>query len=183
MTIKTTPLEGLLEIYPKIWSDSRGYFFESFRSDWLQSRGIDIDWVQENQSFSKAGTVRGLHFQRAPFAQAKLVRVIHGRVLDVAVDLRNGSKTFGSVFAIELNAEIHNMLLIPEGFAHGFSALEDSVFTYKCSNLYDKETEGGILWNDPALRIDWQVKNPIISEKDAVLPSLKEFIDINGGGL
>lgn len=181
MNIKTTPLEGLLEIYPKVWKDSRGYFFESYRHDWLADHGMDIQWMQENQSFSKAGTVRGLHFQREPFAQAKLVRVISGRVLDVAVDLRKGSKTFGSYFAIELDAELHNMLLIPEGFAHGFSALEDSVFSYKCSNVYNKESEGGVLWNDPDLGIDWEVKHPILSEKDLELPTLREFIERYGG--
>lgn len=181
MNIKTTPLEGLLEIYPKIWKDSRGYFFESYRNDWLTEYGIGTQWKQENQSFSKAGTVRGLHFQREPFAQAKLVRVISGRVLDVAVDLRKGSKTFGSFFAIELNSDLHNMLLIPEGFAHGFSAFEDSIFTYKCSNVYDKDSEGGILWNDPDLGINWEVKRPILSGKDLELPSLKEFIENHGG--
>lgn len=176
MKIRKTPLEGVLEILPKVWEDNRGYFFESFRQDILKSFGIDEKWVQENQSFSKAGTLRGLHFQKGDFAQAKLVRVISGRVLDVVVDLRVNSLTFGNVYSLELDAKLHNMLYVPKGFAHGFSVLEDAVFSYKCSNYYHKESEGGILWNDPDLKIDWKLKNPILSERDQDWPTLKEFL-------
>lgn len=176
MKIRKTPLEGVLEILPKVWEDNRGYFFESFRQDIINSFGIDEKWVQENQSFSKAGTLRGLHFQKGDFAQAKLVRVISGRVLDVVVDLRINSLTFGNVYSLELDAKLHNMLYIPRGFAHGFSVLEDAVFSYKCSNYYHKESEGGILWNDPDLKIDWKLKDPILSERDQDWPTLKDFL-------
>ncbi|PRY86019.1 dTDP-4-dehydrorhamnose 3,5-epimerase [Mongoliibacter ruber] len=183
MKIIESPIKGVFEIYPKIWEDTRGYFFESYRSDYLRDNGIDPEWLQENQSFSKAGTVRGLHFQRQPYGQCKLVRVLTGRVLDVAVDLRKGSPTFGKAFIVELNAKKHNMLYIPTDFAHGFSVLEDAVFSYKCSNYYNKESEGGILWNDPELGIDWGVDSPILSEKDEKWPTLSEFKEKSGGGL
>jgi dTDP-4-dehydrorhamnose 3,5-epimerase len=181
--LKSTPISGLTEIFPTIFPDSRGYFFESFREDWLKNAGIDVSFVQDNQSYSQKGTVRGLHFQRSPFAQAKLVRVITGKVLDVAVDLRKGSPTFGSHFSTVLDGETNNLLYIPQGFAHGFSVLEDAIFTYKCSDYYNKASEGGILWNDPALAIDWQVNEPIISEKDTAWPTLDEFKAQSGGGL
>jgi dTDP-4-dehydrorhamnose 3,5-epimerase len=183
MEIKETPIEGVLELRPKVWADTRGYFFESFRKDILEKAGIRDNWLQENQSFSKKNTVRGLHFQRSDFAQAKLVRVISGRVLDVVVDLRGNSKTFGSVYTIELNAETHNMLYIPTGFAHGFSVLEDTVFSYKCSNYYNKESEGGLLWSDKDLSIDWKVNAPILSERDETWPTFKEFISMQPNGL
>lgn len=178
---KKTTLEGVLEIYPKVFDDQRGYFFESYREDWLQSEGIQEKWVQDNQSFSQKGTVRGLHFQRGAHAQAKLVRVIQGKVLDVVVDLRKGSKTFGKSFSTVLDTERHNLLYVPVGFAHGFSVLEDAIFVYKCSNYYNKQSEGGILWNDTDLNIDWKVGQPIISEKDEVWPTLKEFIKSEEG--
>lgn len=181
--IRSTPISGLLEIFPKIFPDSRGYFFESFRQDWLQKEGIDENWIQDNQSFSQKGTVRGLHFQNSPFAQAKLVRVISGKVLDVAVDLRKGSPTFGEHFSTILDAERSNLLYVPVGFAHGFSVLEDAVFVYKCSNYYNKSAEGGILWNDPKLGIDWRVDEPIISEKDQLWTTLDEFATQSEGGL
>ena len=179
----TTPISGLLEIFPRVFPDSRGYFFESFRQDWLQKLDINEDWVQDNQSFSRQGTVRGLHFQREPFAQAKLVRVISGRVLDVAVDLRKGSPTFGKSYATELDTVRNNLFYIPTGFAHGFAVIEDAIFAYKCSNYYNKESEGGILWSDPALGIDWGVADPIISEKDQLWPTLEQFRLESGGGL
>lgn len=179
--IKTTPIEGLLEIFPRIFPDNRGYFFESFREDWLKNRGVEEKWVQDNQSFSQKGTVRGLHFQQEPHAQAKLVRVISGKVLDVALDLRKGSPTFGKHFSTILDAERFNLFYVPRGFAHGFSVLEDAIFAYKCSNFYHKESEGGILWNDPALGIDWGVSAPIISEKDKLWPTLSEFQELTGG--
>lgn len=183
MKIIQTLIGGLFEIYPQVFEDNRGYFLESFRSNAFIDAGIDKVWVQENQSFSKAGTVRGLHFQKSPHAQAKLVRVITGKVLDVAVDLRKGSPTFGQSFTQVLDSKLHNMLYIPEGFAHGFSVLEDAVFTYKCSAYYNRESEGGILWNDPALKIDWKVSNPILSDKDKIWPTLEEFVALSEGGL
>ncbi|WPR75060.1 dTDP-4-dehydrorhamnose 3,5-epimerase [Algoriphagus sp. NG3] len=180
--LKKAPLAGVVEIFPRVFEDQRGYFFESYRADWLKSEGITHDWVQDNQSFSQKGTVRGLHFQRGEFAQAKLVRVIQGKVLDVIVDLRKDSSTFGQAFSTILDAKLNNLLYVPVGFAHGFSVLEDAIFAYKCSNYYSKESEGGVFWNDPTLGIDWQVQEPIISEKDAVWPTLEEF-KLSEGGL
>ena len=176
MKILTTPIEGLFEIYPRVFEDNRGYFFESFKKSELREYGIEKEWVQENQSFSKAGTVRGLHFQKEPHAQAKLARVLKGKVLDVVVDLRKSSATYGKVFTKVLDDKQHNMLYIPEGFAHGFSVLEDAVFSYRCSNYYNKSSEGGVIWNDPTLAIDWEVENPILSEKDQVSPLFKDFV-------
>ncbi|MFD2034417.1 dTDP-4-dehydrorhamnose 3,5-epimerase [Belliella marina] len=181
MKIISTPIKGLLELQPNVFEDSRGYFFESFRADTLAAHGIDVKWVQENQSHSSVGAVRGLHFQKGPHAQAKLVRVTQGKVLDVVVDLRKGSETYGQAVSLVLDAKKHNMLFIPEGFAHGFSVLETATFVYKCSNYYNKESEGGILWNDPGLNIDWQVSDPIISEKDCGWNTLEEFTKITGG--
>jgi dTDP-4-dehydrorhamnose 3,5-epimerase len=139
--------------------------------------------VQDNQSFSQKGTVRGIHFQRGVHAQAKLVRVIAGKVLDVAVDLRKGSPSFGQVYSTILDTEKNNLLYIPAGFGHGFSVLEDAVFVYKCSNYYHKDSEGGVRWSDPSLGIDWQVAEPIVSEKDQILPTLAEFVEAFQGGL
>jgi dTDP-4-dehydrorhamnose 3,5-epimerase len=181
--IKQTSLPGLLEIFPRVFPDSRGYFFESFRQDWLDQLGVHESWVQDNQSFSQKGTVRGIHFQRGVHAQAKLVRVIAGKVLDVAVDLRKGSPSFGQVYSTILDTEKNNLLYIPAGFGHGFSVLEDAVFVYKCSNYYHKDSEGGVRWSDPSLGIDWQVAEPIVSEKDQILPTLAEFVDAFQGGL
>lgn len=173
--IKTTPIQGLVEIFPKVFRDNRGYFFESFREDWLENLGITENWVQDNQSFSQKGTVRGLHFQRKPFGQAKLVRVISGKVLDVVIDLRRDSPTFGKTYSTILDSEKNNLLYIPEGFGHGFSVLEDAIFVYKCSNYYKHSAEGGILWSDPCLNINWMIENPIISDKDKLWPTLNEF--------
>ncbi len=173
-----THIQDLLIIQPKVWEDERGYFFESYSRELLHDAGIDADFVQDNQSLSQKGALRGLHFQASPFAQGKLVRVIQGKVLDVAVDLRKNSSTFGDHMTIELSAENHSMFWIPPGFAHGFLTLEDqTIFTYKVSNLYNKASEGGILWNDPDLNIDWKI-NPtevILSEKDKLLPRLKHI--------
>jgi dTDP-4-dehydrorhamnose 3,5-epimerase len=169
-------IEGPLIIKPKVFSDSRGYFFESYSAQLFKSMGVDHAFVQDNQSMSQKGTVRGLHFQADPFAQGKLVRVVQGAVIDVAVDIRKGSPTYGKHFDIELTAENKLMFWVPPGFAHGFSTLEDNtVFQYKCTNYYDKASEGGILWNDPELNINWGVAETIISEKDTVLPELKNF--------
>ncbi|MDN3669002.1 dTDP-4-dehydrorhamnose 3,5-epimerase [Echinicola jeungdonensis] len=183
MEIRNTPIQDVFEIYPKIFNDARGYFLETYREDLLAEKGINTQWVQDNQSFSVAGTVRGLHFQHAPYAQAKLVRVISGKVWDVCVDLRKDSPSFGQAYGVILDGVKHNMLFVPEGFAHGFAVLEDAVFTYKCSNFYNKASEGGIIWNDIDLNLDWDVSNPIISEKDAALPTLEEFKQQTGGGL
>lgn len=176
MQIKETGIQGLVELIPNIFPDDRGWFFESFKDSVFQAAGIPTRFPQENMSFSRKGVIRGLHFQREPFAQGKLVRVIKGRVLDVVVDLRQQSATFGKVYYCELDGNRHNMLMVPEGFAHGFAALEESIFQYKCTNVYSKPHEGGIVWNDPELSIDWQVKNPIVSAKDAELPTLKQVL-------
>ncbi len=174
-----TPIQDLLIIQPKVWKDERGYFFESYSRKLLQDAGIDADFVQDNQSLSQKGALRGLHFQAPPFAQGKLVRVIQGKVLDVAVDLRKNSVTFGKHAAVELSAENHSIFWIPPGFAHGFLTLEDNtIFTYKVSNVYNKESEGGLLWNDPDLNINWQIHadEVILSEKDKLLPRLKDLL-------
>lgn len=176
MQIKKTGIDGLIEIYPTIFQDDRGWFYEFYKEETFRKNGIEYDFVQENQSWSKKGVVRGLHFQRPPYAQAKLVTVLTGKVLDVVVDIRPGSSTFKQVYYCLLDSNKRNMLMIPDGFAHGFAALEDSIFFYKCSNVYNKESEAGIRWNDPELNIDWRVSNPIVSEKDAQLPALAELV-------
>lgn len=171
-----TPIEGLIIIKPKIFTDSRGYFFESFNKKIFAKNGIDIDFVQDNQSLSQKGTVRGLHLQNSPFAQAKLVRVIKGKVLDIAVDIRKNSPTYGQHYSCELSEENQVQFFIPTGFAHGFATLEDNtIFSYKCSNFYNKESEDSIYWNDPDLKINWGVEKPILSEKDKQSKSFKEF--------
>lgn len=176
MQVVETPFEGLVEIIPTVYKDDRGWFYEFYKEQNFKAAGIDYTFLQENQSFSKKGVIRGLHFQRQPHAQAKLVSVISGKVLDVVVDLRPASKTFGEVYYCELDSERHNMLMVPDGFAHGFSALEDSIFFYKCSRVFHKESESGIIWNDPQLEINWQVDTPIVSEKDQLLPTLEELL-------
>ncbi len=178
MHFKTTYIEGIVEISPRIFNDERGFFFESYQKQLFSEHGIPSDFVQDNQSFSKKGVLRGLHFQKPPFAQGKLVRVIVGRALDVAVDIRENSPTFGQHVCLILDAASHNMIYIPEGFAHGFLALEDTVLQYKCTNVYHKASEGGIIWNDSNLSIDWNIENPIVSEKDCILPTLEELIKI-----
>lgn len=178
MEIITTPIEGLLIIEPKVFHDARGYFVETYNEQRYREAGIDAQFVQDNQSCSSFGVVRGLHFQRPPYTQAKLVCCTQGRVLDVAVDLRKGSKTFGQWFSVELTEENHRQFFIPRGFAHGFSVLsEKAVFTYKCDNLYHPEADGGLLLSDPALNIDWQVpvEQRIISDKDTKHPLLKDL--------
>ena len=175
MTVKSTGFDGLHEIQPKIFDDSRGFFMESYHQEKFKDLGINYNFVQDNQSFSKKGVVRGLHFQIAPYAQTKLVRVIWGRVQDVVVDMREGSSTFGKAYHCELDSERQNMLLIPKGFAHGFATLEDSVFFYKCDGYYHPESERGILWNDPELNLNWGISKPMVSEKDMKLPTFKEF--------
>jgi len=180
--IRKTSIEGLVEIFPKFFRDERGLFFESYNINTFQALGLPTNFVQDNQSFSHKGVLRGLHFQTGPFAQGKLVRVVKGLVLDVAVDIRPESPTFGKYEVFELDGERHNMAYIPEGFAHGFVALEDSIFTYKCTNVYDKASEGGILWNDPQLEIEWGISDPIVSEKDQVLPTFREYFEARSIG-
>lgn len=175
MKFKETPFKGLIELEPRVFEDERGFFFESFHEEHLKEIGIGKPFVQDNQSFSTKGVLRGLHLQKAPYAQGKLVRVISGKVLDVVVDLRKNSATFGEHYKVVLDAKRHNMLYIPEGFAHGFVTLEDAMFFYKCTNFYNKDSETGIIWNDPALNIDWMLEKPIVSAKDQELPSFDEF--------
>jgi dTDP-4-dehydrorhamnose 3,5-epimerase len=176
LKITKTPIEGLLIIEPQIFKDARGYFFESYNEAKFKEAGIELNFVQDNQSLSQTGAVRGLHFQAPPFEQGKLVRVVQGAVMDVVVDIRKGSPTYGQNFSIELSAENQLMFFIPPGFAHGFETLLDqTIFLYKCTNVYNKASEGGLLWNDPALGINWQTNEPIVSEKDLILPLLKDF--------
>jgi len=167
MKIIKTKIEGLLIIRPRVFEDERGYFFESWSKAAFENAGLDINFVQDNQSLSSKGVVRGLHFQNPPFAQGKLVQVLKGSVLDVAVDIREKSASYGKHVSVLLSGENKTMFWIPPGFAHGFSTLEDNtMFSYKCSGVYNKESEGSLMWNDTDLNIDWQIKNPIISEKD-----------------
>lgn len=168
MQIIYTPIEGLVILEPRIFHDTRGYFYESYNQQKMSELGIDTIFVQDNQSYSQKGVIRGLHFQRPPFAQAKLVRVIKGKVLDVAVDIRKSSPTYGQHYSVLLTGDNHQQFFIPEGFAHGFVALEDnSIFTYKCSQFYHKEAEMSIRYNDPILNIDWGLdETPIMTEKD-----------------
>tara|TARA_B100000963_G_C22629781_1_gene674290 strand:+ start:297 stop:863 length:567 start_codon:yes stop_codon:yes gene_type:complete len=172
-----TEIEGLVIVEPTIFEDDRGYFYESYNQNEFESSGIFPKvFVQDNQSKSSKGVLRGLHFQKPPFAQGKLVRVLSGAVLDVAIDLRKNSKTYGHHFSIELTGDNHKMFWVPPGFAHGFLTLEDdTIFCYKCTNPYHKQSEVCILWNDPDLNIDWKIDNPIISEKDQEGIELKNF--------
>jgi dTDP-4-dehydrorhamnose 3,5-epimerase len=176
MEIRTTGFEGLVEIIPTVFTDNRGWFFEFYKENTFQSHNIRYKFVQENESFSRKGVIRGLHLQVHPHAQAKLVTVISGKVLDVVVDLRRESKTFKKVYYCMLDDDSKKLLMVPEGFAHGFAAMEDSIFFYKCSQPYHREAETGVVWNDPELNIDWQVKNPILSEKDLLLPTLSDLL-------
>lgn len=171
MKINDVYIEGLKIIEPDIFHDERGYFFESYNEHKFADAGIKEQFVQDNQSLSLLGVLRGLHFQTGEYAQAKLVRVISGSVIDIAVDLRKDSPTFGKYFSIELNDINNLMFYIPVGFAHGFVALKNNtIFSYKCSKAYNKNSESGLLWCDPQLNINWGMLNPIISSKDAILP-------------
>lgn len=174
--IKTT-IPDLYIVKPNVFEDHRGYFFESYNKENFLRNGIDQNFVQDNESKSAKGVLRGLHFQKPPFAQGKLVRVMRGSVLDVAVDIRKNSPTYGQWASVELTQDNKWMYWVPPGFAHGFVTLEDStVFFYKCTNVYNKESEGSILWNDPDLKIDWQMENPILSDKDQTSPLFKDFV-------
>lgn len=176
MKIEQTFINDLVILTPDVFEDERGYFFESYNKNKLSGLGIDVNFVQDNQSFSQRGTLRGLHYQNPPFAQTKLVRVLQGEIMDVAVDLRKDSATYGKHFSVKLTAENKKQLLVPQGFAHGFSVLsETAVVMYKCDEFYNKPSEGGIRFDDPSLNIDWgmNLKDAIVSEKDQILP----FID------
>ena len=176
MEVKELSIKGLLEIRPAIFRDDRGYFFESHNTATFKKAGLDLNFVQDNQSFSKKGTIRGLHYQSPPFAQGKLVWVALGKVLDVMVDLRKDSPDFGKYLQVELSSDDFRMLYIPPGFAHGFATLRDNtIFSYICSHTYHKESEGTVLWNDLDLNIDWQLQNPLLSEKDMNGTIFKSF--------
>ncbi|MFT3748033.1 MAG: dTDP-4-dehydrorhamnose 3,5-epimerase [Agriterribacter sp.] len=177
MPFTKTGIPGLVLFQPKIFEDSRGYFFESYNKETFSTEGLAYNWVQDNESYSGYGVIRGLHFQNNPKAQAKLIRALEGKIYDVAVDIRKGSPTFGKWFGVELSAENKLQLLIPKGFAHGFSVLSETAkVLYKCDNLYDKNAEGGIMYNDGSLNIDWKipVDKSIISDKDLHHPLLKD---------
>ena len=178
MKVLKTAIEGLLIIEPTLFGDSRGYFFESYNKQrFNEAIGLDINFVQDNQSKSCYGVLRGLHFQKPPYAQSKLVRCVRGKVLDVAVDIRKGSPTYGQHVAVELTEDNHRQLFIPHGFAHGFVVLsEEAIFQYKCDNFYHKESEGAIAWNDPEINIDWTIPfdDVMLSDKDKVNPLLKD---------
>ena len=177
MKVTALPIDGVLLIEPQIFGDARGWFYETYNEERYRVAGVCETFVQDNQSFSQKNVVRGLHFQKPPFTQAKLVSVIQGAVLDVAVDLRAGSPTYGQYVSAVLTGENHYQLFVPKGFAHGFSVLEDNtIFAYKCSNLYNKESEGNIVYNDPDIHVEWGVDNPILSEKDKIGPTLREFV-------
>lgn len=177
MEVIETEIKDLLIIKPRVFADARGYFFESYNEGVFKKHGIDAHFMQDNQSLSSSNVLRGLHFQAPPFDQGKLVRVITGAVLDVAVDIRKGSPTYGKHVALELNEENKTMFFIPPGFAHGFLTLRDNtIFSYKCTNLYNKESEGCVLWNDADLNIDWNCKNPILSEKDIAGTPFRSFV-------
>ena len=179
MNFIKTSLEGVFILEPQVFTDARGYFFEIYNKSVFEAAGLHYNFVQDNQSKSVYGTIRGLHFQKGEHAQAKLVRVLEGTVLDVAVDLRSASPTYGRYEAVELSAENQRQLLIPRGFAHGFSVLsETAVFAYKCDNFYCREAEGGIRFDDPTLAIDWRIdkEKAVIAEKDRQHPFFAEFI-------
>lgn len=176
MEAKEVTIPGLLIIQPDVFYDSRGYFFESYNKSKFNKIGLDVAFIQDNQSFSSKGILRGLHFQNPPFAQGKLLSVARGAVLDVAVDIRKDSKFYGKHFSIILSEENKTMFWVPPGFAHGFLALEDNtLFMYKCTREYNKESERVIRWNDPDLKINWNVTNPVISEKDANAPLFRNL--------
>ncbi|MGB0891253.1 MAG: dTDP-4-dehydrorhamnose 3,5-epimerase [Flavobacteriaceae bacterium] len=179
MIVKETNLKGCFVIEPKIFGDERGYFFESFNKEKFKDlTGIEIEFVQDNEAFSNRGVLRGLHFQKGEFAQAKLVRVVKGKVLDVVVDVRPNSKTYGQSFSIILSEENKKQLFVPRGFAHGYAVIEDNtVFVYKCDNYYYPQAEGGIIYNDSSLNIDWLLNKDevLLSGKDKMLPLLKDL--------
>lgn len=179
MIATETKLKDCFIIEPRVFQDDRGYFFESFNQEAFNKLiGKSVNFVQDNESFSSRGVIRGLHFQKGEFAQAKLVRVVKGAVLDVAVDIRKESPTFGQHISVELTEKNKKQLFVPRGFAHGFSVLsETAIFSYKCDNFYNKESEAGILYNDPSLNIDWKIKleEAQLSDKDIILPTIEAY--------
>ncbi len=176
MQISTTPLEGLLVIQPKVFNDTRGYFYEPYNKKVFAELGITEDFVQDNQSFSQKGVLRGLHFQNPPHAQSKLLRILQGSIWDVVVDIRKNSPTYGKYFGIELSAENKTIFYVPKGFAHGFLTLEDNtLLLYKCSDFYNKPSEDCVIWNDPEIAIAWNISNPVLSDKDKAGKQLKEL--------
>ena len=181
MDVVRTDIEGLVIIQPRLFEDQRGYFFESFSESEFAHKVAPVSFVQDNESKSSYGVLRGLHFQKPPYEQAKLVRVVKGRVLDVAVDLRKGSPTYGRYEAVELSEDNHRQLFIPRGFAHGFCVLsEEAVFQYKCDNYYAPQSEGAVRWDDPDLDIDWKIplEDVILSDKDRNHPCFKDLDDV-----
>lgn len=178
MKVLQTTIPDVVIVEPKVFSDERGYFFESFNEERFRAEtGLNVRFVQDNESHSHKGVLRGLHFQKEPYAQAKLVRVVRGKVLDVAVDIRPDSLTFGKHVAVELSGDNHRQLFIPKGFAHGYVVLEDdTIFQYKCDEFYHPEAEGGIAWNDPQISIDWGIAESelILSEKDKKFKTMNE---------
>ena len=176
MEIIKTHIDGLLVIKPDVFYDERGYFFECYNKERFFKEGLTMEFVQDNESKSMKGVLRGLHFQRPPYSQGKLVRVVRGSVMDVAVDLRRHSPTYGQWESIVLSSENKLMFWIPEGFAHGFVCLEDdTVFTYKCTNVYNKASEGSIRWDDPDIHVQWNIDQPLLSAKDQDAPLFKDF--------
>ena len=179
MPIIKTEFPGLVIFEPVVFEDSRGYFFESYNEQVFLAGGVDIKFVQDNQARSSYGVIRGLHFQLAPYAQTKLIRTLSGSILDVAVDLRKGSPTFGKVYTLELSAENKKQLLVPKGFAHGYSVLSETAeVMYKCDEFYNKEHEGGLLYSDPSLAIDWQIPadKAIVADKDMLHPVIENCV-------
>ncbi|NOZ03917.1 MAG: dTDP-4-dehydrorhamnose 3,5-epimerase [FCB group bacterium] len=173
MRIEKTPLPGLFILWPKVFEDERGYFFESYREPVFRDLGLPVDFKQDNQAASEKGVLRGLHYQLR-YPQGKLVRVSLGEVYDVAVDIRRGSPTFGRYFGTRLSDKNHKMMFVPAGFAHGYCVLSPrAIFQYKCTEIYHPEDEYGVIWNDPELAIDWPVSEPVVSEKDSSLPTLQ----------
>lgn len=179
MEVIETELKGLFVLKPKVFEDERGYFFESYNQNLFKQAGLNLDFVQDNQSLSQKGVLRGLHFQNPPHAQGKLVRVITGSVLDVAVDIRKNSKTYGKWYGLELTEKNKWMMYIPPGFAHGFLTLEDNtIFSYKCTNFYNKDSEDCLLWNDKDININWNFDKPLLSAKDIGGKAFKDFISM-----
>jgi len=179
MPFTETDFPGLLIFEPRVFNDDRGYFFESYNENTFSAGGVTMKFVQDNQARSTYGVIRGLHFQLAPYAQTKLIRALSGSILDVVVDVRQGSPMYGKVYSIELSAENKKQLLVPKGFAHGYSVLSETAeVLYKCDAFYSKESEGGLLYKDPALAIDWRipVEKAVVADKDLVLPGLRDCI-------
>jgi dTDP-4-dehydrorhamnose 3,5-epimerase len=175
MQFKPHEIEGLIECIPTKFEDERGLFYESYNQKLFSANGITENFVQDNYSWSKKDVIRGLHFQYAPAAQGKLVRCMTGKVMDIVVDIRRDSPTFGQHEKFVLDSAIGNMLYVPAGFAHGFVALEETIFVYKCTEYWHKASESGIIYNDPELKIDWDTENPIVSAKDLILPTFSEL--------